>query len=366
MEKKKDKTNRILQIVGSIKRGSGVANVVFNWHNYIDVSEIQFDYLTFFPLSENDFDKEIIKLGGRIYQLPHPYKYPLKFLLESYRFFKEHHYRVIHSHITHLNIFFFPLAKMFGTKNIIQHSHLTKWSEKKLNGLRNYLMLHAVWPLITHKMACSYIAGVAYFGKNFTVVNNGIDIEKFIYNRDIRVQKRKELGIENNFVIGHIGRFSIQKNHTFLLDILEILVKIKRETKLVLVGNGPLEEQIDQLVQAKHLRNNVILLGSRADVSEIYQAFDCFVLPSLYEGLGIVAIEAQATGLPCVLADTLPKEAFICNYKKLPLSSAKRWAEEIINFTKDFKRTNTYEQIEEAGFSAREIAKKIQKFYFDI
>ena len=361
----KQRPIRILQLVSSANISSGVRSVVVNWHKNIDTSQVQFDYL-YVQMDQIAPQNDILNLGAKFFVLPNPYKHPIKFLRESFKFFKTHRYNTIHSHFTNLNFFFFPLAKIFGTKNIIQHAHLTKWSEKKLNGLRNYLMLHAVWPFITHKMACSHMAGQVYFGKNFTVVNNGIEIEKFVYNPSARTKKRKELGVEKNFVVGHIGRFSTQKNHTFLLNILGILVKVKPETKLVLVGCGPLQDQIEQLVQAKNLQNNVIFLGNRADVSELYQAFDSFVLPSLYEGLGIVAIEAQAAGLPCVLSDTLPEEAFICNYKKLALGSAKEWAEEIINFTKYFKRADTSEQIEKAGFSAREIAKKIQKFYLQL
>ena len=213
---------RILQLVSSPNPSSGVRTVVTNWHNHMDTSKVQFDYLYVGDEIVNQDD--ITRLGAKFYVLPNPYKHPVQFLRESYRFFKTHRYKTIHSHFTNLNLFFFPLAKMFGVKNIIQHSHLNKWSENKLSGLRNYLMLHAVWPLITHKMACSQEAGKVYFGKNFTVVNNGINVEKFTFQPDVRTIKRKELGVENNFVIGHIGRLSVQKNHIFLLDILFIKV----------------------------------------------------------------------------------------------------------------------------------------------
>ena len=355
---------RILQLVSSPNPSSGVRTVVTNWHNHMDTSKVQFDYLYVGDEIVNQDD--ITRLGAKFYVLPNPYKHPVQFLRESYRFFKTHRYKTIHSHFTNLNLFFFPLAKMFGVKNIIQHSHLNKWSENKLSGLRNYLMLHAVWPLITHKMACSQEAGKVYFGKNFTVVNNGINVEKFTFQPDVRTIKRKELGVENNFVIGHIGRLSVQKNHIFLLDIFEQIIKKEPSAKLVLVGNGPLEKQIKTLVTTKNLQNNVLFLGVRKDVAELYQAFDCFVFPSLYEGLGIVAVEAQAAGLPCVLADTVPPEAFICNYKKLPLGSADQWAQATLAWNKNYKRTDTSAFIKTAGFEIKEIARQMQNFYEEL
>ena len=169
---------RVLQIISSAYQGSGILQVVFNWHRHIDCEKVQFDYLFSKPMQSSMKD-EIKELGGFIYELPHPFRHPIRFLYESFRFFKLHRYSTVHSHLTNLNLIFYPLAKLFGAKNIIQHSHLTKWSDKKLNGLRNYLMLHAVWPLITHKMACSQMAGQVYFGKNFIVINNGINIDRF-------------------------------------------------------------------------------------------------------------------------------------------------------------------------------------------
>ncbi|MBP5403850.1 MAG: glycosyltransferase [Elusimicrobiaceae bacterium] len=358
---------RILQITCQLHSRDGVAVVLKNWHNNIDTSQIQFDYLIWWRRADNDhMIEELSQKGANIFILPDPQQYFFQFLKESYCFFKTHHYCTIHSHITHLNFFFYPLAKWFGTKNIIQHAHSARWSEKKLSRFRNYLMLHAVWPLITHKMACSHAAGKAYYGKDFMVVNNGINIEKFTYNPVIRKSKRRELGLENDFIIGHVGRFSAPKNHPFLLNVFEQVLQMKPNAKLLLVGSGPLRQQTEELVRAKNLQKHVVFLGGRTDVEQLYQAFDCFVFPSLHEGLGIVAIEAQAAGLPCILADTLPQEAFICNYKKMALGYAKEWAQAIVTCTEDFKRTDTSAQIKAAGFSAQAIAKQMQDFYLEL
>ena len=356
---------RILQIVSSINQGNGVLCVVKNWHHYIDQSKIQFDYL-YFNQTAVTCQEEIEKLGGNIYQIPDPSKSPLKFLRESYRFFKTHRYRTVHSHLTNLNFFFLPLAKIFGAKNIIQHAHTRKWGTNSRSAMRNYLLVHAVWPLITHKLACSDIAGKSFFGTNFDIVHNGIDTEKFAYNPVCRVEKRKELGLEDAFIIGHVGRFSPEKNHTFLIDVFASLCVKEPKARLVLVGCGPLEQKIKDLVVQKGLQDKIMFLGARKDLDQLYQAFDVFVLPSLQEGFGLVAIEAQAAGLPCILADTLPKEVLICNYQVLALQDVKKWADIIVATKLNFKRCDCSQKIKQAGLAVQEISSYMQNFYLTL
>lgn len=354
---------RILQIVSSLNAASGVLAVVLNWHRHFDTSKIQFDYL--YTLETPVTNKiEIEKLGGNCYNLPHPYKQPFKFLMKSYRFFKEHHYNTVHSHITNLNLFFYPLAKMFGTKNIIQHAHGTKWSDKKFGAIRNYLMLHAVWPFITHKLACSQKAGEMFFGKNFQIVKNGIDVEKFAYNTEIRNIKRKELNLENNFVIGHVGRFSGEKNHKYLIYVFKQVVEEEQNARLLLIGNGYLENEIRAYVRAENLQDKVIFLGARKDVAELYQAMDVFVLPSLHEGMPVSAIEAQCAGLPCIFADTITKEVLILpESKMLSLKNLPRvWADEILKY-KGYKRNSGVQYLKIKGFDIKDIGKKIESLY---
>lgn len=357
---------RILQIIDSTDIRSGITNVILNWHRNIDRTKIQFDYLTFLPcISGIDCKEEIKKLGGKIFYLNYRgIFHSFEFIKKIYNFFKQHRYHIIHSHITHLNLFFYPLAKMFGTKNIIQHSHGTKWSDKKINGWRNYLMLHAVWPLITHKLACSELAGKIYYKNNFTVIYNGIDTEKFAYNPEIREIKRKELGVEKNFVIGHVGRFSREKNHIFLIDIFEQVIKKNKTARLVLVGDGPLKENIKNYVAKKKLQDEVIFLGIRKDMSELYQAFDCFVFPSLHEGMPVTALEAQASGLPCLFSNTITKEVLLLPQSKmLALStSVEIWANTLL-LTKCENRLYGQTTLKRAGFDSRDTTKKIQQIY---
>ena len=355
---------RILQIVYSLNRGGGVINVVLNWHRNIDRNKVQFDYL--YVLKNTDtFEQEIKDLGGQIFYLNYRgIRHCFSFLKNAYKFFKEHKYKTIHSHITNLNLFFYPLAKIFGVKNIIQHAHGTKWSDKKLNGWRNYLMLHAVWPLITKKLACSDLAGKFWYGKNYTVVNNGIDINKFTYRPEIRIAKRKELNLENNFVIGHIGRFSNEKNHKFLIDIFENLAKIELSALLVLVGVGPLEQEIKNYVKEKKLQNKVLFLGVRNDVEALYQIFDALCLPSLHEGLPVTGVEAQATGLPCLFSNTITKEVLLLpESKMLGLDvSASVWAKTLLDM-KNENRLNGQIALKKAGFDIKDTTQQMQRIY---
>ena len=359
---------RILQIVSSLGQSSGVNAVILNWHHHIDTGKIQFDYLYCTGNSKTTLKNELEHIGAKCYELPSPTRHPFQFLRRSYRFFKEHPYRVVHSHITSLNFFFYPLAKMFGVKYILQHAHGTKWSDKKLNGWRNYLMLHAVWPFITHKLACSQLAGEFWYGKkNFTVINNGVEVEKFAYHPEVRVAKRKELGLENDFVIGNIGRFNLQKNHTFLIDIFEALVRQEPAARLVLAGNGPLEQSIKNKTAGKNLQDKVLFLGVRKDVVQLYQACDVLCMPSLYEGLPVVGVEAQAAGLPCVFADTITPEVLL-----LPTSSmlslkdcAAKWAQAILAL-KDTPRTSGADALRANGFDICQTAAQIQNLYEEL
>lgn len=355
---------RVLQIISNLEKGSGVAQVVLNWHRNIDTTKVQFDYLCF-KTGDTDLENEVRQKGGNVYCIPYKgIAHSFSFIKQSIIFFKEHRYQILHSHITHLNLIFYPLAKMFGVKHIIQHAHGTKWSDKKLNGWRNYLMLHAVWPLITHKLACSQLAGEFWYKKNFTVINNGIDVEKFSFNPNIRQEKRKELGIENNFIVANIGRFNLEKNHKFLIEIFTTLAKKDKTAKLVLVGSGPLEKDIKALSIAKKIQDKVIFLGNRKDVSDLLQAFDVLCMPSFHEGLPVAGVEAQGTGLPCVFADTITKEVIILpNSKMLSLKDkAEKWAEVILSL-KSIKRNTGKECLQKKNFDIQATAQTIQEFY---
>lgn len=356
---------RILQIVMDIDRGSGVPNVVLNWHRHLNREKIQFDYLVCFSAPDKDsLREEIERLGGRVFYIQYRgLLHPFSFLHSVIRFFKEHSYKTVHSHVTSLGFFYYPVAKFYGVKTIIQHAHLTTWSDKKLNAARNYLLLHGVWPLIDYKLACSDAAGKAYYKKDYLVINNAIDLEKYRFKPDVRNQKRAELNVQDKLVVGHIGRFERQKNHFFLIDIFKEIIHIAPNAVLLLVGTGSRFEALQEYVSRQNLQDSVLFLGVRNDISDLLQAMDVFVLPSLFEGLPIVGVEAQAVGLPCIFSDTITKEVLLSKQAKaLSLAQAPaKWAEQAVEAVSGQQPQNRMTKMPQFDIGA--VVAKLEQFY---
>ena len=220
---------------------------------------------------------------------------------------------------------------------------------------------------------CSRPAGIWSFGEKAVdsgqvrFIKNGIESERFAFNEEIRVRKRCELNLGDRLVIGHVGRFVLPKNHTFLIDIFAEIHKLKPNAVLMLVSDGPLMEEIQQKVKRLRLDNAVLFLGKRSDVNELMQAMDIFILPSLWEGLPLTGVEAQAAGLPTMMSDSITEEVCITPYAHmLPLNSgAKAWAGEALKLSETTRRTNTHDSIVRAGFDIRETAQWLESFYLE-
>ena len=219
----------------------------------------------------------------------------------------------------------------------------------------------------TELFACGQEAGKWMFGgQNFTVLNNAIDAEKYIYNASVRAEVRQELGIEpQSLVVGHVGRLSPQKNHAYLIDVFHALLQKHADSKLVLVGRGNLEAEIRKQCENLGIADRVIFTGVRNDVNRLLQAMDVFLLPSVYEGLGIVAVEAQAAGLPCVCSNRVPEECVRTEglVQFLPLEDGtERWAQEVLNRSNTV-RLDRSSEIRKNDFDIRENAGWLQDFY---
>ena len=267
-----------------------------------------------------------------------PYQKLPKYLKFLKQLFREKKYRIVHSNINTLSVFPLYAAKKAGVPVRIAHSHSTSNPrEWKKNLMKNALRpFSKVWA--TDYFACSELAGRYLFGdKTFDkgevkIIRNAIDVEKFKFDPEARKKLRKEIGIkDDDFVVGHIGRFVEQKNHRFLIDIFAEVKKEKKNAKLVLVGQGPLREEIEEKVKNLGLEKDVFFLGQRSDTNKLYSVFDVFCLPSLYEGLPVVGVEAQANGVPCVFSDKITKEILVSPYTQmLPIDSTKDWCLKII------------------------------------
>ena len=308
---------RIAHIIGKWL-GGGVESVVMNYYRHIDKTKIQFDFICDEDSTNIPYE-EIEKLGGRVILIP-PYQKVFKYHKTLKKVLKDGNYKIVHSHINTLSVFSLFAAKCAGVPTRIAHSHSTtnkrEWKKNLLKQvLRPFSRLFA-----TDYMACSELAGRWLFGnKTFDkgevyILNNAIELDKFAYNEKYRKKHRKELKIsEDTLVIGHVGRFVEQKNHRFLIDVFNEVHKKNNNSVLLLVGQGPLENEIKEKVDKLGLTDSVKFLGQRTDVNELYSAMDVFLFPSLYEGLGMVLIEAQKNGLYCITGSNISNEVIISN-----------------------------------------------------
>ena len=338
---------RILQCVNNMHR-AGLETMLMNYYRNIDRSKIQFDFLMHRE-ERSDYDDEIESLGGRIYRAPrlYPQNYPAYFSYMK-KLFREHpEYKIMHSHIDAMSYLPLLAGKMAGVPVRIAHSHNTAIDldiKYPLKQLFRYCLPTAA----NTYLACGNMAGDFLFrGKDFQVIPNAIDSTAFSFNTESRTRKRKELGIAGRLVLGHAGRFCSQKNHEFLIDIFNEIYKLDQSALLLLVGVGETERQIRRKVEELGLLESVLFLGKRTDLNELYQAMDVFVMPSLFEGVPVVGVEAQFSGLPCVFSNRVPGEvAFseVCSF--LPLEAGDTaWAEHILSHRGDGRtacaRSNT-------------------------
>lgn len=324
---------RVLQCVNNMHR-AGLETMLMNYYRNIDREKIQFDFLVH-RAERSDYDDEIESMGGRIYRAPrlYPQNYPAYFTYMK-KFFREHpEYKIMHSHIDSMS--FLPLlaGKLAGVPVRIAHSHNTSIDLDIKYPLKQCFRF--LLPIAANlHLACGEAAGQFLFrGRDFLVIPNAIDASAFAFDAELREKKRRELEVEGRFVIGHVGRFCEQKNHEFLVELFEKVLIRNHNATLLLVGTGDKEPQMREKVRSLGLSEQVLFLGKRSDVNELYQAMDVFVMPSLFEGVPVVGIEAQFSGLPCIFSDRVPREvAFADTYSFLPLEAGQEfWAEHILN-----------------------------------
>ncbi|MBC8080478.1 MAG: glycosyltransferase family 1 protein, partial [Gorillibacterium sp.] len=362
---------RVLHIVVNMNRG-GAETLLMNLYRNTDRRIVQFDFLT---CKEGVFDDEIRELGGRIHRIPYVSEAGHSGYVKALQAFYATHpeYKVVHSHLDKMSGLPLSVAHKFEIPVRIAHSHNTQSEGGTLARLYKWIVGTRITPHATHMLACSQAAAKWLFtskSEQAVILPNGIDVEQFTYRADIRREVRSELGLpEGTFVIGHVGRFAQQKNHGFLLELFSRFHDQVADSVLVLVGVGPLQEEMQKRVEASGLADHVRFLGARSDVARLLQGMDTFVFPSLHEGLGIVIIEAQAAGLPCLISDSIPQEAdlgfgFV---EALPLTTSAKWMEKLILLvTEDRSRIVSAGDIADKGYDIKQTAKQIQDFYVTV
>lgn len=365
---------RILHVIGIMNRG-GAETMIMNLYRHMDWTKVQFDFV------ENSaepaaFDDEIQSLGGKIYRCPH-YNGKNHFTYVKWwnRFFREHRgeYPIVHGHLGSTAAIYLSIAKKYGAYTIA-HSH-SSGTDHSLKALLYGIMSYPTRHIAAYFFACSEAAGIDRFGKkttlgdNYSVLKNAIDITQFSYVPPIRRRVRNEMGYRaDEIVIGHVGRFNPPKNHPFLLEIFSALLKKEPNAVLLLVGGGEDLPKIQAKAQTLGIAENIRFLGVRSDVADLMQAMDMFVFPSLYEGLPVTMVEAQASGLPCLISDKVPEECIITEglVDVMPLSaSADAWAEKVLEKRK-CPRTDHSEEVAAHGFDIKAEALKLQEFYQNV
>ena len=315
--KKSKKPVIVAQIMGKWI-GGGVESVIMNYYRHLDRTKVQFDFICDEDSTRIPYD-EIKKLGGRVFLVP-KYQKLTQYLKSLEDLFRKNQYRIVHSNVNTLSVFPLYAAKKAGVPIRISHSHSTSNpKEWKRNIIKNILRPFSK-KYATDYFACSELAGRYLFGdKTFDqgkvkIIHNAIDFNKFKFDPEARKKLRKELNIdEKTTVIGHVGRFVQTKNHNFLVNVFKEYHTKNPDSKLLLIGAGPLEEKIKTKVKKLNLTDSVLFLGQREDINKLYSVMDVFCLPSLYEGLPVAGIEAQAAGLPCVYSDKVTIEADATN-----------------------------------------------------
>lgn len=362
---------RILQVFAEMNRG-GAETMIMNLYRHIDRSKVQFDFIVH-TQEKCAFDDEIEQLGGRIYKVPKyiganhfAYKNAWK------DFFKSHsNYKIIHGHVRSTASIYLKIAKKYNLTTIA-HSHNTS-SGSGITALIKDVFQYPLRNISNYFLACSESAGKWLFGdkivasNKFKIFNNAIEVERFTFNNQIRDTIRKEFAIEDKYVIGHVGRFHPQKNHELLVDIFKNIHNKIEDSVLLLVGDGFLKESIQEKVRNEDIEDSVIFAGVRSDVPDIFQGMDLFLFPSLFEGLGIVVVEAQAAGLNCIVSDQIPDEAIITKLvDKVSLSKSPEYWSELAIKKINYKRKDTSELIKSSGYDIKETAKWLENFYIGL
>lgn len=367
---------RVLQILDSLDYG-GVEMFIMNVYRNLDKSKVQFDFLIF--KENNCYENEAIALGSKIYKPKIVGADKITRFFNKINYIKKTvengNYKIVHCHNCAIGGM---LNKTIGAKFsktnsiVIAHSHNTgmpknMYFDKIIRVFLKELIAYSA----DYYFACSEKAALSKYpfrkinSSKYYLIHNAINVDQFKFDYQKREELREKLNINDKFVIGNVGRFEKQKNHLFLLSIFKEVLKINKSSALLLVGSGSLEDEIKRKAEDLGITNDIIFCGSLKDVSVMYQCMDVFVLPSKYEGLGIVLIEAQVSGLPCIASNEVPREAKLTellSFKELDEDS-KEWAKAILKNRDSFVRENKGKKISEEGYDIFKEVKKLENFY---
>ncbi len=364
---------RVLMVFGEPFANGGQESYIMNMYRHIDHSRVQFDFFTPFFINNPALEAEIAGLGGQMFSGGAPFNEDNNrhFREQTKTFLEQHPYKIVHIHSgsTYALMVGSKLARQNGAARVAVHSHCGGFVNLKYKVIRA-VSRHAMLTYPTDYFACSHLAARWKFPApiikkgNYKVLKNAVDTRKIFFDPALREQYRKDLGLENNLVVGHVGRFAVQKNHRFLLEIFAALLKKEPAARLVLVGEGELLEETLAYIDERGIGHAVQYLGIRRDVAALMNAFDVFLLPSFFEGLPVVGVEAQATGLPVVTSTGVTPELPLTDLATyIPLENApEEWAAQVLELAKRPRR-NTTEEIKACGYDVQVAARIMQELY---
>lgn len=364
---------RVLQIFGEPFSNGGQESYIMNMYRHMDRTRVQFDFFTPFTICNPAMQAEVEALGGTMAAAGHPFGQdnPRYFREAVAAFLAKHRYTIVHFHSgsTYALMVGSRLARKNGAKHVIVHSHCGGFVNLRYRLVR-LLSRRPLMTYPTHYFACSHLAARWKYpapiirDKKYTVLKNAVDTEKIRLDETVRAEYRQQLGLADKLVVGHVGRFALQKNHRFLLEVFAALLELEPEARLVLAGEGELLDATLQLAEELGIDDRMQYLGLRRDVAALMNAFDVFLLPSFFEGLPVVGIEAQATGLPVVTSTGVTPELPIPDLATyLPLElSPREWAKKILEAARQPRRNTTREMID-SGYDVRVAARILQQKY---
>lgn len=366
---------RVLLFVDRLRHG-GIQQLIMNILKNNQATDVQIDVLVFDDGKEYPLEEKVKMLGANLYKIDGWINSPISYIKQKKvldKFYKEHNdYKVVHLNSSSKNFLVLREAKKYGIPVRIAHSHNIGFQTKnKCKVFVGNLLKNALLKSATHYFACSQMAGEWLFGKevtatkNFKIIHNAIEYDKFKFDEETRKNIRKQYNIDDDAILfGNVGRFTNQKNHEFLIEIFNEICKINNNAKLMLVGTGEKEGEIKEKIERLKLQNKVLFLGYREDVNSLMQAMDALIMPSRYEGFPVVTVEAQATGIPCFLSkDVITSEVKIAdNIKYISLEeSPDRWASEILH--SDLRRCDNETKLKNAGFFIEDMVNELISFY---
>lgn len=363
---------RILHVVTYMGRG-GLEIMLMNYYRNLDRNKVQFDFIVH-RKEEADFDSEIENMGGKIYRFPKLVPWSRSYRRKLTEFFKSHtEYQIIHVHQDCLSSVALECAKDAEVPVRIAHCHNAS-QDKNLKYPIKLFYKRRIIDAATDLFTCSILAGEWMFGKglDMRLVPNPVNTNLFEFNQNLRLKKRTELGLEGKKILINVARFAKAKNHSFLIDVFEKVHQKHSDSVLILVGDGELQKAVEKRVSDTDLENSVHFLGIRSDVNELLMAADLLLFPSIYEGFPVSLVEAQTSGLPCLISETISEECCLCPdlVQQLPIKQGSEiiWArsvESILNKLNTDDRDLFAKKVAEAGYGVQQTALNLQNFYLD-